>query len=288
MKPNVFKTIRGANHFIANKSSPVSIEFESILTAINGIGETELISRYIEDIKNHPSHKSLSDVLNQMVKENLKNEGWTAESFIFKDKDYKIRGKEGKPSAWQLDHVKEKISLEVSFNHSQNVAINLIRPTLASEQNHVEKEVNTEMAVIVCMSDNLKIAGNFDSAVASTTDWLRYLKPYSQILTAPLAFIEIGAPSTFFIPQGSTVESSSPKYPVNKVAQIGDEVLLGKTQPGRKPKEKWIKESKKVVIQDYSVVNGEFKIEVADINGKESSYFEGKKNKYTPSYFASM
>jgi len=288
MKSKIVKTIRGAGYFIEDNNSAVSTEFQSIITAISRIGETELVTKYNEDIEKHPSHKSLSDVLNQMVKENLKNEGWTAESFIFKDKAYQIRGNTGKPSAWQLDHVKEKISLEVSFNHSQHIPINLIRPTLASEQNHVEKEVDTEMAVIVCMSDNLKMAGNFDNAVASTTDWLRYLKPYSQILTAPLAFIEIEAPSTFFIPQGSIIESPKPEYTVNKVAQIGDQVLLGKTQPKRKPNKKWINESKEVVIQNYSIVDGEIKIEVTESDGKRSSSFEKNKINYNPLYFASM
>ena len=288
MKSNVVKTIRGAEHFIANTNSVVSSEFQSILTAINGIEETELISRYYKTIKKSPSLKSISTDLNQMIRENLENEGWTAESFIFKDEAYQIKGRKGQPTAWQLDHVKEKISLEVSFNHSQNIPINLIRPTLASEQNHVEKEVDTDMAVIVCASDNLKMAGNFDSAIASTTDWLRYLKPYSQILTAPLAFIEIEAPSTFFIPQGSIVKSTKKEYPINKVAQIGDQVLLGKTISNREPEEKWIKDSQKVVIQNYSVVDGEIKIEVADMNGNKSSCFEKNKVKYNPSYFASM
>ena len=291
MKSKVVKTIRGADHFIANKNSDVCKEFESILNAINDIDEQKLITEYEASIKESPSLKSLSVILNAVVKKVLNNHDWKSESFIFKDKEYQIKGSVDKPSAWQLDHVKEKISLEVSFNHSQNIPINLIRPTMASEQNHVEKAINTEMAVIVCMSDNLKIAGNFDNAVASTIDWLRYLKPYSQILTAPMAFIEIGPPSSFFIPHGSIIHNSKDDmYRINKIAQAGDKVLLGKTQAKRKPSEKWINNSQQVEIKSYSIIEGEFKIEVIDENGMTNTGFDkkGKWVKYNPTYFSSM
>ena len=123
MKSTVAKTIRGADHFIANKDSDVSKEFQSIHDAINDIDEQKLITEYEASIKESPSLKSLSVILNAVVKKVLNNHDWKSESFIFKDKEYQIKGSVDKPSAWQLDHVKEKISLEVSFNHSQNIPI---------------------------------------------------------------------------------------------------------------------------------------------------------------------
>ena len=292
MKSKAVKTIRGADHFIANKCSDVYKEFESILNAIDNINEQTLISKYQEQQETRPDLKGLSVVLNAMIKTELQKENWTAESFVFKDKEYQIKGQKGRPSAWQLDHVKNKISLEVSFNHTQHIATNLIKPTIASEENHVEKAINTEMAAIVCLSNNLKSVGNFDNAVASTTDWLRYLKPYSQILTAPLVFIEIEAPSSFFIPRGGigTIVKNEKEYQINKIARIGDTVKLGNTLVDRKPQKEWLKNSQEVQIENYSIVDGKIEIEVIDDSGKRSTGFSGKgrETKYTPGHFSSI
>ena len=45
-----------------------------------------------------------------------------------------------KEKAWRLDFAKGTISVEVAFNHGEATAWNFMKPTLASEVNHVEKE----------------------------------------------------------------------------------------------------------------------------------------------------
>lgn len=104
-----------------------------------------------------------------------------------------------KESKWRLDFAKEKISIEVAFNHGEAIAWNLIKPVLASELNHVKKAIQTEVAILICATQSLKKAGAFDGAVGEFEKILRYLIPLDRILTVPMVVIGLQAPETFKI-----------------------------------------------------------------------------------------
>ena len=87
MKSKAVKTIRGADHFIANKNSDVCKEFESILNAINDIdkaivyfdtkaarirGNTTLLQSNNDLIKEQVSklEKEVADIVTLEIKEN--------------------------------------------------------------------------------------------------------------------------------------------------------------------------------------------------------------------------
>ena len=53
----------------------------------------------------------------------------------------------------------------MAFNHREATAHNLIKPLLASQLNHVEKDIQTEMGVIIAATNALGKAGNFDSSI---------------------------------------------------------------------------------------------------------------------------
>ena len=90
-----------------------------------------------------------------------------------------------------------------SHNHAEATAHNLIKPLLASELNHVEKAVQTRLGVVVTCTKSMKKAGNFDGAVGTFESFQTYLKPYQNILIAPLIIIGLEAPESFKIDKKS-------------------------------------------------------------------------------------
>lgn len=161
--------------------------FEEVKNVISNISD--------EDIKNKHNTKfsgkmSLSYAINELLKERLVEIGWAKESPIFQDEGFK-------ESKWRLDFAKDKVSIEVAFNHGEAIAWNLIKPVLASELNHVQKAIQTETAILICATKNLKEAGAFDGAVGEFEKICRYLIPLDRILTVPMVIIGLEAPETF-------------------------------------------------------------------------------------------
>ncbi len=156
--------------------------------------------------------KSISIAVNTLLKQKLIASGWLAESAIFQDPYYQ----EG--TRWRLDFSKQisrnteikasgttapitGIAVEVAFNHGEAIAWNLLKPVLASELNHLEKETNigTGIGVVICATEALKNAGGFDGAVGSYEKMLRYLAPMQNQLSTPLLIVGLEAPETFKI-----------------------------------------------------------------------------------------
>jgi hypothetical protein len=148
-----------------------------------------------EFVGNRRRAKSISQALNRLIKAGLTDRGWESESFIFADERYADSSK----GIWRLDFAKEPLCVEVAFNHRSDIAWNLIKPTLASELNHVEKAVQTGGGMVIAATEELKSAGGFDSAVGTYEDYVQYLKPLSQMLTAPLLIVGLLPPETFRI-----------------------------------------------------------------------------------------
>ena len=130
--------------------------------------------------------------------------GWTGESGIFQDAQYRNERR------WRLDFSKvmvdevgtrRGIAVEVAFNHGEAIAWNLLKPVLASELNHVEKQIDIGegIGVVIAATESLKEAGGFDGAVGSFEKFLTYLKPLQNQLTAPMILVGLEAPEAFKI-----------------------------------------------------------------------------------------
>ena len=98
-----------------------------------------------------------------------------------------------------LDYVKNKISIEVAFNHQEATAHNIMKPVLASELNHVKKDIQTELGLIIVATESLKKKGNFDSAIGTFEKFIEYFKPYNNIISIPIVLIGLDKPDDFYI-----------------------------------------------------------------------------------------
>ena len=184
--------------FVFSGLSRYSKEWGELLELLDGIDDEEIIREF----EKQGSGKSISGALNRIMKKGLVQRGWRAESPIFMDEEYGYGGEatagNGK-GKWRLDFAKGFLCVEVAFNHRSDISWNLLKPTLSSELNHVEKAIDTEGGIIVCATDALKQSGGFDSAVGTYEDYVHYLLPMTHILTAPLAIVGLEPPESFYI-----------------------------------------------------------------------------------------
>lgn len=98
---------------------------------------------------------------------------------------------------------KDEISVEVAFNHGEAIAWNLIKPVLASELNHIEKDIQTSAGIIICATEEMKTAGNFDGAVGTYEKFIRYLIPMQDMLPTPILLIGLKKPDSFIVDKHS-------------------------------------------------------------------------------------
>lgn len=167
---------------------------DEFFDALDSITDQDIINEFVA---NSRAAKSISQSINRLIKRELVARGWKSESYIFADPSYAERSVH--KGVWRLDFAKKSLCVEVAFNHRSDIAWNLIKPTLASELNHVEKAIQCDGGIIVAATREMKAAGGFDNAVGTYEDYVEYLRPMSQVLTAPLMIVGLLAPETFVI-----------------------------------------------------------------------------------------
>jgi hypothetical protein len=173
--------------------------YNEIIEVIESITDKMIIDQYDTVKSIRGGAKSPSQAINQLIDKELIKKSWEPQSHIFLDPQYQREKKEKKGFRWYLDFAKEPFSIEVAFNHREATAHNLIKPLLASQLNHVEKKIQTEMGVIITATSELKKMGNFDGSIGTYELFVEYLKPYANILTVPIMIIGLRAFDTFKI-----------------------------------------------------------------------------------------
>jgi hypothetical protein len=172
--------------------------WKEVQQALTGISDEDIIQLHEEKYSNQ---KSISTALNTLIKERMENLNWKAESPIFSSDELNFsldkRGTKRKSGVWRLDFAKDSISVEVSFNHGEAIAWNLIKPVIASEVNHVKKAINTKVGVIICATQAMKESCGFDGAVGQYEKVLQYMTPLRNMLTVPIVIIGLNTPKTF-------------------------------------------------------------------------------------------
>jgi len=186
-----------------------SIEFRTVFAelenAIDRITDQELIDDFLG--RGEKRGKSLSKSINSLIKKNLKEENWHPEAKIFKPEEYS--------NPWKLDFAKSPFSVEVAFNHGEATAWNLMKPVIASEINHVEKEIDTEIGVIVVATEELKKNGGFDTTIKTFEALDQFILPLTNYLTVPIVIVGLKAPKSFKI-----THVKNPKNPSSKLGEV--------------------------------------------------------------------
>ena len=186
--------IHGFRHgdYLAQNVREYAPYWAEVERAVGSVSDEEIIAHL--KANGEGTKKSISSTVNTLLKERFTSLGWRAESPIFSEPRYT----EG-VRIFRLDFAKGPMSVEVAFNHGNDAPWNLLKPTLASELNHVEKAIQTEIGVIITATDSMKDAGGFDDAVGSYEKYIDFLRPMGMLLTAPLVIVGLEAPRSFRI-----------------------------------------------------------------------------------------
>ena len=172
-------------------------DYEELISVVEGISDNDLIEAFNNRKLERPNIKSLSEPINNLLKERLVEKDWISESAIFYDKAYRTNKK------WRLDFVKNNIALEVAFNHGEAIAHNMMKPVLSSELNHVQKDIQTGLGVIICATNDLKKNGGFDNSVGSYEKFIEYFKPYQNLIPTPIILVGLRPFLSFCIDRDS-------------------------------------------------------------------------------------
>lgn len=195
--------------------------WNELLSTILDISDEELINEFLKGAvseedggmgENAGSAMSISDAINSLLDTKLKAKGWTAQSALFQDEEYTAT----KETRWRLDFSKTVpleeslepgsneslitgMAVEVAFNHGEAIAWNLLKPVIAGELNHVEKQadIGAGIGVVICATKAMKKAGAFDNSVGEYEKFLRYLKPMRNQLTTPMMIVGLLPPKSF-------------------------------------------------------------------------------------------
>tara|TARA_B100001121_G_scaffold62627_1_gene55005 strand:+ start:1018 stop:1629 length:612 start_codon:yes stop_codon:yes gene_type:complete len=187
-----------ADSIIKTKENFLSC-FQEITSTIKNMSDKKIMTEHLKVKKKRSNVKSLSEAINNILRSDFLSKSWEKEAGIFKEPPYNDKNNK----KWRLDFAKDPISIEVAFNHGEAVAHNLLKPVLASQLNHVQKSIQTQMAVIITATDELKEKGNFDNAVGTYKKYIEYLKPYAIYMVVPVVIIGLCAPDTFYIDRKS-------------------------------------------------------------------------------------
>ena len=200
------------------ESNPdISRLWNELSECIKSVTDAELIQHFESAPR---KAKSISDAINTVLDKKLVDKDWKRQSRIFKDRDTYIG------TTWTLDFSKgvigednksTGIAVEVVFNHGEAIAWNLIKLSLAAENNYVRKEtdIGDGVGVYVCATAKLKDLGGFDGAVGEYEKVLKYLDPLNAKIIRPLVIVGLEPPKAFRIEH-----YPNPKNPSKKLGRV--------------------------------------------------------------------
>lgn len=112
--------------------------------------------------------------------------GWTPEPRLFGSNDPQMRG-------WKMDFLKNRVGVEVSFNHAEAVPWTFTRLNIAGESPEVLPEHQIDVGVAMFATSTLKTWAKMDGAVGTfelACEWLRHMRP---LMPIPIAAVGLRA-----------------------------------------------------------------------------------------------
>lgn len=188
--------------------------------AVTSVSDDNIVEAFeMQQAHRKVKGKSISKAINDLLKVRFSELGWKPESRLFQGEEF--------GSAWALDFTKTHVSVEVGFNHGSDAAWNVLKPTLASQLNHIEKEVQTDLGVIIAATPEMKEAGGFDGAIGTTESYKKILVAMQQLVTVPIVIVGLLPPRTFRIEVDVHKNDDGKKKGTGKVVPIVSEADAG-------------------------------------------------------------
>ena len=145
--------------------------------------------------------------LNLVFRSRLIPLGWEPEPRLFDDVRFR---------KWKMDFIKERIGIEVSFNHAEAIPWTFTRLNIAGESNDVVDSHRIDVGVAIFATDDLKAWAKMDSAVGTyevATAWLEIMRPIMPIPVLVLGLRAHGFPEVTVFRGTATGTRGGPRQP---------------------------------------------------------------------------
>lgn len=159
--------------------------WESLDRAIQSITSEAIIA---EQLSRRDSGRRLpkggQTALNGVLDRVLAADGWERQARLFNEPDLE---------KWTLDFRRDRIGVEVSFNHAEAIPWQFTRLNIAGESERVREESRIDVGVVIVADKSLKAWSKMDAAVGTFDTfraWLREMKP---ILPIPILLVGLRA-----------------------------------------------------------------------------------------------
>lgn len=124
--------------------------------------------------------------LNEFFRQKLQPLEWVKEPRLFDDPAGKLRG-------WKMDFIKNRVGVEITFNHAEAIPWIFSRLNIAGESERVQPKSKIDIGIAVFATESMKKWARMDNTVGTfelATAWLREMKP---ILPIPLMLVGLDA-----------------------------------------------------------------------------------------------
>jgi hypothetical protein len=128
--------------------------------------------------------------INAVFRELLKD--WTREPRLFPGEDERMR-------SWKMDFLKNRVGVEIAFNHAEAVPWTFTRLNIAGESPEVLPEHRIDVGVALFATGSLKSWARMDAAVGTfelACEWLRHMRPLMPIPVLVVGLRADGWPET--------------------------------------------------------------------------------------------
>lgn len=124
-------------------------------------------------------------VMNRLFERLLRPEdGWVRQPRLFRDSDLE---------EWRMDFLRDRVGVEVSFNHSEAIPWQFTRLNIAGESERVMAESRIDVGVVICATASLKRWSRMDGAVGTFDKFQAWLREMRPILPIPILLIGLVA-----------------------------------------------------------------------------------------------
>lgn len=159
-------------------------EFEAILKRITADDICEAHKGICKSRKTPPAGGQTA--VNHLFRNQLAGVGWASEPRLFGSTQEKLR-------QWKMDFIKNRVGIEISFNHAEAIPWTFTRLNIAGESERIQVASKIDIGIVVFASQSFKTWAKIDSAAGTyelAIAWLREMKP---ILPIPLLVIGLEA-----------------------------------------------------------------------------------------------
>lgn len=127
--------------------------------------------------------------INRLVDARLSARSWRRQPPLYVGGDRRGHALAG----WKMDFKKDRVGVEIAFNHQEAIPWIFTRLNLAGESDEVLPESRIEVGIAVFAAQSLKRWGKMDAAVGTFDQarlWLEKMRP---VMPVPIAVVGLGA-----------------------------------------------------------------------------------------------